>query len=76
MASNRQLILASIGSGAFSLAGYFLLRKLVKLYYKTERNESNLQQSKIYEEKSLLEQYMLFNYSLPNECVLFQDLGE
>ena len=30
----------------------------------------------IYEEKSLLDQYMMFNFSSDNEMLLFNDLGE
>lgn len=66
---NRQLVLVSVTSSAATLGLYFLLRKL----FATKSSKQT--QSKIYEEQALLDQYMLFNFSEPNELLLF-DLND
>jgi hypothetical protein len=58
--------LVCVASGACSILGYVLLRKL--LHKKQEA-------SQIYEEKALVDQYMLFNFGQPEEMLLF-DLKE
>ena len=61
---------SAIAGGAFSLASYFLVKKFF-----CPKQSVKIIQSKIYEEKTLLDQYMLFNYAEPNELLLF-DLKE
>ena len=67
--SRRELVLASLAGGAFSLLAYALVKKL-------SGGQKQLQEaSKIYEEKSLLDQYMLFNFAETRDFLLF-DLGD
>ena len=73
---NRQNILISVVSGTLSISGYILLRKLLCSGRKCKNVKTNQTQSKIYEEKSLLDQYMMFNFSDSNEIFLFDDLNE
>ena len=71
MSNRRDLVLASLAGGAFSLLGYALINKLLN----TKKETPKLQEaSKIYEEKSLLDQYMLFNFAELRDFLLF-DLG-
>lgn len=63
--SNKEVALISLASGSLTLAGYFVLKRLL---------QSKAQQSKIYEEKALLDQYMLFNFSEQDEFLLFDEL--
>lgn len=65
---NRQLVFVSLTS--ISLACYLIIKK-----YLCSKKVTSLSQSKIYEEKALLDQYMLFNFSEPEEILLF-DLKE
>ena len=71
---NRQLVLVSVASSALTLSVYYLVKKLNAASCES-RLVTKQEQSKIYEEKTLLDQYMLFNFSLPNELLLF-DLKE
>lgn len=68
---NRQLVVVSAASSAFTLAVYLLAKKLVC----SASREKKQEQSKIYEEQTLLDQYMLFNFSEANDLLLF-DLKE
>ena len=70
MSNRRDLVLASLAGGAFSLLGYALVQKLLNNKSSPELQEA----SKIYEEKSLLDQYMLFNFAESRDFLLF-DLG-
>jgi hypothetical protein len=82
MASNRQIALISITSGALSVASYILLKKLFFTrcpFHHQQPVQSNRkvqEQSKIYEEKELVDQYMLFNFAEGNELLMFEDLNE
>lgn len=73
---NRQNLLISVLSGTLSVTGYILLKKLLCTEKKACNLKTNQTQSKIYEEKSLLDQYMMFNFSDSNEMFLFGDLNE
>lgn len=74
MASSRQIVVISVASGALSIAGYVLLKRFL-CNKSCNKLTSKQEQSKIYEEKALLDQYMLFNFSEPKEFLLF-DLNE
>lgn len=69
--NRRELVLASLAGGAFSLLAYALVKKLSGCAGKKQLQEA----SKIYEEKSLLDQYMLFNFAETRDFLLF-DLGD
>lgn len=66
------IALVSITSGALSIAGYILLKRLL---CKTNCKAKKAEQSKIYEEKALLDQYMLFNFAEANQIIL-SDLNQ
>ena len=70
MSSNHQVAVISLTSGVASIGGYLLLKNLYNKY-KNRRNHSKQEASKIYEEKALLDQYMLFNFSEPYDMLLF-----
>lgn len=59
----------TIASGTISVIVYSLIKKLFP------KKSSNVQNSKIYEEKALVDQYMLFNFSEGKEFLSF-DLNE
>lgn len=69
---NRELVLVSLTSGAISIASYIFLKRLLCC---GQKNTVKQEQSKIYEEKALLDQYMLFNYAEAKDFLLF-DLKE
>jgi hypothetical protein len=69
MASTKQIAAISLTSGALSVAGYILLKRLFS------KAATQIQQSKIYEEKELVDQYMLFNFAEGHDLFLF-DLNE
>ena len=69
---NRQNLFISIISGTISIASYLALEKL---YYKLKNSHQIQSPSKIYEEKALVDQYLMFNYSDQQEMLLF-DLNE
>lgn len=71
MSNRREIALISLASGTVSVIGYILLKKIFKGCEKKQQQEP----SKIYEEKSLLDQYMLFNYAETPDFLLF-DLKE
>lgn len=70
MASTRQLALVSVASGAVSIAAYIFLKRMVCCKGSCEKKVKQ-EQSKIYEEKALLDQYMMFNFSDGKELLLF-----
>ena len=72
--SQRELVLVSLASGVLSITGYVLLKKVLGRYLCTHKTKQ--EQSKIYEEKELLDQYMLFNYADGKDFFSFSDLGE
>jgi hypothetical protein len=79
MASTRQIALISITSGALSITGYILLKKLFFTqcpFHQPKTNKKLQEQSKIYEEKELVDQYMLFNFAEGKELLMFDDLNE
>lgn len=80
MTSNRQIALISITSGALSVASYILIKKLFftrcPFHQTSNTNKKVQEQSKIYEEKELVDQYMLFNFAEGRELLMFDDLNE
>ena len=66
----RQNILISFTSGAISVITYILLKKALSKQIKRS-NDSKQEQSKIYEDKVLLDQYMMFNFCEGKEMLLF-----
>lgn len=91
MASNREIALIAASSGALSIAGFIFIKNLLcknnderlacrglvsRPQTLVKRNVVTDQEpSKIYEEKSLLDQYLLFNFASNEELVTF-DLKE
>jgi len=84
---NKQTLLISAVSGTLSITGYIILKKLffseqssnknVNIKKNDKKVEEGLQEaSKIYEDKALLDQYMMFNFSSDKEMLLFDDLNE
>jgi SAM-dependent methyltransferase len=71
MSTTKEIALISLASGSLTLAGYFLIDK-----YLLKNRKPQAQQSKIYEDKSLLDQYMVFNFANPDQFILFDDLNE
>ncbi|CAF0983893.1 unnamed protein product [Brachionus calyciflorus] len=71
--SGYSIALVSLTSGALSIAGYILLKRF--LCKNMCKKSKKAEQSKIYEEKALLDQYMLFNYADAKDFILF-DLNE
>ena len=76
MGLNRELVLTSLLSGAVSVGAYVLVQKYMCCNNSKQKqtNEPKHEPSKIYEEKALLDQYMMFNFADENEFLLF-DLG-
>lgn len=73
MQLTKQNLLVSVVSGTLSVTGYLILKKL----FCSKQTEAVCQkQSDIYEQKSLLDQYMMFNFSSDKEMLLFDDLNE
>lgn len=70
MSSRRELVAASLAGGAFSLLAYALVNKLLA------KKKTLQEASRIYEEKALLDQYMLFNFAEPRDFLLFDQLGQ
>lgn len=66
MSIRRELALVSLASGAASIVGYIVIKSLLD-----KKKPSKQEASKIYEEKSLLDQYMLFNFAEPSDFLLF-----
>lgn len=62
------IAMVSLTSGALSIAGYILLKRLL---CNSGCKKTKVEQSKIYEEKALLDQYMLFNYADAKDSILF-----
>lgn len=67
---NRQNVILSLTSGTVSVIAYILLKKAFCKVNK-KSNVPNQQQSKIYEDKVLLDQYMMFNFCEGKEMLLF-----
>jgi hypothetical protein len=71
--SHKELVLVSLASGVLSITGFVLLKKALGRYLCTHKLK--YEQSKIYEEKELLDQYMLFNYADGKDVFSFSDLS-
>ena len=66
---NRQNVLISLTSGAASVITYIILKKaLCKIKTSTKTVQ---EASKIYEEKELVDQYMMFNFCEGKDLLLF-----
>jgi SAM-dependent methyltransferase len=70
MGVNKEIALVSLASGSLTLATYLLIQKYLL------NKKPKMQASKIYEEKALLDQYMVFNFATPEQFLLFNDLNE
>ncbi len=70
--SRQNLLLAAV-SGTISVTGYILLQRLLSRAASSKPTQAA---SKIYEEKALLDQYMMFNFSSDKEMLLFDNLGD
>ena len=72
---NRQTVFISLTSGAVSVLGYIFLKKLIccrhTCKHVAKKTTTKQEQSKIYEDKVLLDQYMLFNYCEGRDLLLF-----
>ena len=68
MSFSKQNVILSIASGTISVIAYALIKKLFS-------KKTDFKQSKIYEEKALVDQYMLFNFAEGKEFLSF-DLNE
>lgn len=73
--SKHDVLLCAV-SGGVSIAGYVLLKKLFCNGCDKKKSDEVQQQSLIYEDKKLLDQYMMFNFSSDKEMLLFDDLNE
>ena len=76
---NRQTALISVTSGAVSVLSYILLKKLLCKHCKKSNvssGKSTQEQSKIYEDKVLLDQYMMFNFCEGKDLLLFDLKGD
>lgn len=71
MSNKREVLTISLASGALSICGYILLKKLWHRGEKKEKEPQQQEASRIYEEKALLDQYMLFNFAEPEDFLLF-----
>jgi len=70
----RQNLLVAAVSGTISVTGYILLKRL--LSRSLLPSPAAQEASKIYEDKALLDQYMMFNFSSDKEMLLFDNLAE
>jgi SAM-dependent methyltransferase len=70
MATHKEVALISLASGSLTLASYLIIQK----YFLNKK--PIVEASRIYEEKALLDQYMMFNFATPEQFILFNDLNE
>jgi SAM-dependent methyltransferase len=67
---NRENTIIAIASGTLTLASYLLIQKYFSSYPKKQKG------NKYYEEKAILDQYMVFNYAHADEFLTFDDLKD
>jgi hypothetical protein len=66
---SKKLVIVSLASGAASVSVYYLLNRILASTSR-KKKAATQEPSKIYELKSLLDQYMLFNFANKNDIFL------